>query len=333
MAEIIYEGGQRLLETLNQLLDLSKIEADKYEITWTNIDINEIINEVSKSFLKFAEKKNLFIKLNLFPNPIILKSDERMLRGILNNLINNALKFTETGGVKISTSVKSNNVEFDRSVVIEVIDSGIGIPEDKIELIFEEFRQISEGYARDFQGTGLGLTITKKLVELLHGNISVVSSQGDGSVFRIEFPLRKETITNDENNIASAAISESNFKHDFKIICLEDDKATRRIIKNYLVDIYPTYLASTNSDFLNEISNIQYDLILLDINLGTKQSGLDILKIVKNMSTYKDTPVIALTAYAMKGDHELFLSKGFTDYLSKPFTKDQLLTLIKSYHE
>ncbi len=186
MIESIHLGGKRLLQTLNQLLDLSRIEANKIELNLTEINVVPIIYASAKLFEAFAARKNLYIRVNVKKEKLLSILDENLLVQILNNLINNAIKFTESGGVTIEAEEET----FDNKnwIVINIIDTGIGIPKDGLKVIFEEFRQISEGINRSHEGTGLGLTISKKSIMLMNGEIEVESMLNKGSKFTVRFP-------------------------------------------------------------------------------------------------------------------------------------------------
>lgn len=186
MASAIYSSGRRLINTLNLILDLSRIEANKENLDVEKLEVVSIVNDVVEHFIPAAKQKGLDLRLINSNESLFAHLDERLFREILNNLINNAVKFTHVGGISVSLFNENEKI------IIKVLDTGIGIPKHSLGLIFEEFRQVSEGYGRSFEGTGLGLTITKKFVEKLNGKISVKSVLDEGSEFTIEFPLVKE---------------------------------------------------------------------------------------------------------------------------------------------
>ena len=189
MASAIYTSGQRLINTLNLILDLSRIEANKESLDIESLDVVSIIKDVVDHYSSAAWQRNLSLEFITRLDKIYSNLDERLFREVLNNLINNAIKFTNNGGITVSLSTDADKM------IIKVIDTGIGIPSESLGIIFEEFRQVSEGYGRNFEGTGLGLTITKKFVEKLGGTISVESKTDIGSEFTVVFPVRK-----DDNN-------------------------------------------------------------------------------------------------------------------------------------
>jgi len=325
MASTIHTSGKRLLETLNLLLSFSKTEAKKIDINYSEINLNNLINETIEFFKAYAESKNL--KLEFYDNHTNINTilDERLLRDILNNLINNAIKFTDKGGVIVDLTTHNNNI------IIKVTDSGIGIPENKHELIFEEFRQESEGLNRNFEGTGLGLTLTKKYAELMHGTITVDSVVGMGSVFTVTLPLRPHI---DEKNSSS----KHDRKKDYRIIpapsqkksvlLVENDRVSTMLIKTYLSKNYDIDSVSNGSEALNKTLQKRYDIILMDINLGEGLTGIETTQLIRKLDNYKDVPVVAVTAFALESDKDEFLRYGCTHYISKPFEQKELLTLL-----
>ena len=187
MAENIYDSGNRLTETVNLILELTTIEKDDFEIKYNPIDLGKEFTAVINSFKTSVQNKGLYLRTNIVPFDLKINVDAKTIRSILMRLINNAIKFTNEGGVLIDVSVSENFVE------IKVIDTGIGISKEHHQIIFEEFRQVSEGISRSFNGTGLGLYITKKLVDKCGGSISVESEIGKGSTFTVKLPLNNKS--------------------------------------------------------------------------------------------------------------------------------------------
>lgn len=185
MASIIFQSGNRLLETLNSILTISKIESEKLTINYSHFDLQNILKEVVALFQSLAIKKNITISTHCSHENMNIYSDSKIIREILNNLVNNAIKYTQSGSVIIQATI---NFELNK-LFLSVSDTGIGIPEDKMEIIFEEFRQVSEGLSRSFEGVGLGLAICKKYVQILKGSISVKSKINQGTTFIVEIPL------------------------------------------------------------------------------------------------------------------------------------------------
>ena len=184
MARYILATSSRMIETLSNILDLTKIEFDKEEITIDKINVNEIVREIHTEFQQSAKQKGLDFKIELPTEEIIIESDEKMIFSIINNLVSNAIKFTEKGFVKIELKKSENKI------ILGVSDSGIGIPKEKQDIVWDEFRQVSEGTTRKFQGSDLGLTIVKKYTEILGGEINMVSEVNAGTTFTIKLPMK-----------------------------------------------------------------------------------------------------------------------------------------------
>ena len=328
-SDCILKSGKRLMETLNLILDLSRIEAGKLEIKSSDVNIVSLTKEVFENYVAEAKKKNLLFSFITSSEKIISKVDDRMLWEAINNLINNAIKFTKKGGVTVE--VKTEKIKNKKKAVISVSDTGIGIPEDSINLIFEEFRQVSEGFGRGFQGTGLGLTITKNFVEKTGGIITVESEVGVGSVFKIEFPLLETDIieVEPEKETEVEEIPESE-KKNIHLLCVDDDVFTSKYINFILNKDYILSFAVDGKSALEMAKSHTFSLILMDINLGKGMDGVETTRKIRKLPGYEKVPVIAMTAFAMKGDWEDLLNDGMDDYISKPFKTLELKKIINT---
>ncbi len=332
MVKAIKISCKRLLETLNSILNLSRIEANKYDINISSVNLNKLVDEEYKLYYPVASSKNIYLNVYLPQNDIFIKSDEIILKTILSNLINNAIKFTNEGGVTISLEESHDN-----SVNILIKDTGIGISEQNQKVIFEEFRQVSEGLGRRFEGSGLGLTLVKKFVNLLKGDVFLMSEIGIGSEFKVNLPVT-ELLTEDDYNTAAIHTErrteflpireKKDLSMNKRILLVEDDVVNVSVIKIMLKKEFILDIARNGEKAIELASQNNYDLILMDINLGAGMNGLEVTKILKQMNKYARTPIIATTAYAMQGDEERFIETGCTDYISKPFTKEILLNKI-----
>lgn len=323
MADNVERGGNRLLQTVNLILDLSRIEANRMEINFVKCNVSEAAYEVYCTFSSAAKLKNIELDFTSEMNPIFVNIDEMHLASILNNIVNNAIKFTNQGTVSISVGVDGNNAVF------TISDTGIGIPEDKQSLVFNAFRQASEGISRSFDGTGLGLTLTKKFVLLMNGSIDMQSTPGKGTVFTITFPLYGEPEKVDENNKADFPVQISHT--DKNILIVEDDIRNFEVTSIFLKKFYACTHAENGNQALDLIKKEHFDIILLDINIGNGPDGLEILSQLKNIPGYQKVPVIAVTAFTMKQNIEEFLKNGFHQVLTKPFNPNILLYTIQKY--
>jgi len=332
-AEIIHKGGTRLMDTLNLILNISAIESDKINIELSDFDLISEIKEVVEVFEKTAIQKNLSLKIEPGFDSKFINSDKKIVHQILSNLVNNSIKYTFKGSIliKVDEVIKENKL----FAGIHVIDTGIGIPADKIDLIWEDFRQVSEGLSRGFEGTGLGLSITKRFVEKLGGEIFVETSlPGFGTTFTVLFPLNEiivappsdkvETVKKEYipvNKVESESLPNALF--------VDDDVMSIDLIKILIKPICNLDIAINGIEAIEKAKSRKYDIILMDINLGKDIDGLETTQLIRTIRGYEKTPVIAVTALAMKHDKEDFLNKGCTHYISKPFLREEFVSLIK----
>ncbi|MCX6162413.1 MAG: response regulator [Ignavibacteriae bacterium] len=348
MAELINESGKRLLNTLNQILDLSTLESQKKKADYTFTDINIIIKETILLFSAAAKEKNLKLAFESGIASLTAYTEPDLISNTLSNLLSNAIIYTKLGSV--SVSAKEEIINDENSIVIDVIDTGIGIEEENLEIIFDEFRQASEGLGRNFDGTGLGLALCRKYMKLLGGSVSVTSIPGKGSDFRMVIPknnvkedgsikseLEKSAVTallcksevnaeqdsgNKESRKKEPGIIKSEIRQ--KILYIENDKVCTHLAKCVLEKQYDFDTAVNGIEGIKKTMNNEYALILLDINLGKGITGTDALTEIKRNPYYKNIPVIAVTAFAQKRDEEEFREAGCTDYISKPFINEAL---------
>ncbi|MCX6204623.1 MAG: ATP-binding protein [Bacteroidetes bacterium] len=318
-ATIIKRSVNNLLVIINDILDFSKIQAGKLSIEEIAFDMRESLDAIRPLFAHRLEKKHLDFELNMDNKvPNFLIGDPYRLNQVLVNLVGNAIKFTEKGKIVLSVSMKN---ETGNSGVLRfsVKDSGIGIEEDKLKLVFESFSQASVDVARKYGGTGLGLTISKQLVELQNGNIWVTSKYGEGSEFIFELPYRFAA----ENDVTGMCrLNDLDFSKLLlgkKVLVAEDNSVNQFLIDHVLnsVGIFPTIVNNGQEAIEKLKKGKSFDVILMDLQMPI----LDGYKTTDFIRTElkNDTPIVAMTATAMKGEFEKCLEVGFTDYMSKPF--------------
>jgi PAS domain S-box-containing protein len=331
MADLILTSSKRLMETLNLILDLSSIEAGESGLELIDFDILVEINNSLNTFHPLALKKNLAVIVNCNYKYLQVHSSKKAVESILNNLISNAIKFTNEGSISITiNTVMENSFEW---VIIEVTDTGIGIDEKNYEHIFKEFRQVSEGFGRSHEGTGLGLTLTKKYVDIIGGSISLKSKINNGTTFTVRIPVitQKTKIMDSGIEKNYETINDKlmlSLKSTKKVLVVEDDMVSNYLVKKYLQNICEIDNAVNAKQAIEKAKMIQYDAILMDINLGKSENGIYATKQIRMFDNYKNIPIIAMTAYAMKGDKEEFIAGGCSHYISKPFYRDEFLKLI-----
>jgi len=323
--EAIRKSGYRLLQTLNDLMDLSIVDAEKTNITKKSFDIGFVTKMIFENAKNISDKKLAFIfeqkSENLFCN-----SDEGMYVKILNKLIDNAVKFTSKGFIKVS--LEKVEVEGKNYIQLNVIDTGIGISLEDMEVIFERFRQLSEGVRRDYEGVGIGLTIAKRIVERLGGTIKVFSKIGVGSEFSVLLPAFDDIVIHIPKELSEVETEKSFLKimqsREVKVLLVEDNEVDC-LYMNKLIGEYCSLTVVSDSHKAEKFYNIiKYDLIILDIQFTTGVNGVELLKEIKLSELNKNTPVIASTAMALSGDKEMLIWEGFDDYIKKPFNKNQL---------
>jgi PAS domain S-box-containing protein len=324
----IHTSGKRLLNTLNLILDLSKFEAEKFDVVLINTNIIHVVKNIVSEYSIFAEIKKIYLKTEIKEVEMYSLLDERVFRSIIGNLLDNAIKYTNKGGVTIVIDkLVKDNKEY---VEVKVKDTGIGIPEEYLNTIFEEFRQVSEGWSRSYEGTGLGLTIAKKYTDLLKGRIEVESKLNVGSTFSVILPLEKKPQSTEvEVSETNKKISKEYSGGKYNILLVDDDKNVFDLLSSFKE--FDFSYANNEMQALKFLKECKFSLVLLDINLGSGINGLDILKKIRQIPVCREVPVIAVTAYAMIGDKDRFINAGCDDYISKPFDKMEFYELMEKF--
>jgi len=323
----VQDSSRILLTIINDILDISKVEAGKLDIEYMPTDINALAKEVYNIFYHRAKSKslNLAIKVDSqIPNVLIL--DEVRTRQILYNLISNAIKFTEKGYVNVKITTSSNTKKNLINLIFEVQDSGIGMDEDQLERVFGAFTQHSYQSNKKYGGTGLGLSITKQLVELMNGVVSVKSTKNIGSTFTVTL---KDIKTSDENIIANNKQNREIIFQKATVLIVDDINLNRNLIKEYLKDT-PLILieAKNGKEAVEIVQNTHIDIILMDIKMPYK-NGYEATAEIKK---FKDIPIIAITASIMNGVNEKEKEKDiFTTLLFKPLKYDDLCDAMCKY--
>lgn len=314
--DIIYHSSGVLLSIINNVLDFSKIEAGKMTLEYTNVKIKDILEKKKLIFHQRLFEKN--ISLNVYFNknvPDIIYSDELKLKQILNNLINNAIKFTDYGGIHILIECKNNYIEF------SVRDTGIGISEDIQKTLFKPFVQGDNTLTRKYDGTGLGLSICKNIVNLLNGKILMKSTEGIGTTVTISIPLQfvKEIKDIKYNNIPSQIAPEIKPRTNEKlIVIIEDNKMNQIVTKKTLEKLYYTnYKIYENGQiFLDDLLNLEkVNLILMDLHMPI-MDGYTCTRKLRSLGY--EIPIVASTANAMTGEKEKCINIGMNDFMLKP---------------
>lgn len=331
--DAIISSGKNLMTLINDILDLSKIEADRIELQFEAVDIRKLFREVYQIFTLKANEKNLDYKFGIADNlPEELIMDEARIRQIMLNLIGNAVKFTDEGYVRIDISaVDPDEKKKQTGLMIEVSDSGIGIHEEEKELIFEAFRQQSGQSIKSYGGTGLGLTITKRLVEMMGGRIEVESEYQKGSVFRINLP--GISIAESSEEIVSQKIDNSDQIRftGATVLIAEADKQSRKLLREFLAGRNLDIIESTEGiETLEKILQVQPDIALLDMRLPGLD-GFQCIKKIKSTPEISEIPIVGLTSLVMESDLRKIEESGFDSYIKKPLLKKDLIEELKKH--
>lgn len=222
-------------------------------------------------------------------------------------------------------------MERDRErVYVHIKDTGVGIDASFLPHLFDEFRQESTGLSRSHEGNGLGLSITKRLTELLGGRIQVHSTKGHGSTFTVSFPLSDREILLEAGDGHQALNRAVEFPR-LQILLVEDNPDTAQLVEQLLVGVSRIWHATNGDEAVQMARDQVFDLVLMDINLGSGPNGAEVLVALRELDGYSEPPVIAITAYALPGDRERFLSAGFSAYLSKPFGAEELFAVVSKH--
>ena len=366
-AEIIYKSGTDLLDLINDILDISKVEAGKMNINITTISLKEISDKINFNFSRLAKEKGLYLNISLDKNlPLTIETDPQRIDQIIKNLISNSIKFTESGGIDVSFSRTKTGVIFSKcalrtnsSICISIKDTGIGIAKDKQATIFEAFRQADGSTSRRYGGTGLGLSISQELALLLGGEIQVESEEGKGSIFTLYIPCNEdsEQILNNKNqlklqkekrdDIFESKISEKiditidnkpgnqtenlNFFNK-NILIVDDDMRNSFALSKILEDRGMNVVKASNGQ--QAIEALEHgediDIVLMDIMMPVLD-GYEAMKIIRQKNEFSELPIIALTAKAMQADKNKCIACGANDYISKPVNIDKLFFSIEKF--
>jgi PAS domain S-box-containing protein len=321
--QAVTSSGQTLLALINDILDLSKIEAGKLSLEYDAIDIAVVLRDVRHIFSQKAEQKGLEFRLEIAPDmPATILLDEVRLRQILFNVVGNAIKFTERGHVVVRALVgedRGDSIE----LVLEVEDSGVGIAADEQQRIFEAFSQQSGQSTKKYGGTGLGLTITRRLVEMMRGRITIESTAGRGSLFRFSFPEIKKAGT---AAVATKVDEQAYDLADFEpctVLVADDIAMNRDLIRAFFFDTPHTLLEAVNGREALEIVRRQRpDVILMDVRMPV-MDGVQATRILKSDDALKNIPIIVVTASAMQSE-EVALKPLCDAFLRKPITRADL---------
>jgi PAS domain S-box-containing protein len=326
--KIIEKSGKRMLNIINDIISISKVESGQIEVTSSETNVNEQIEYLHTFFKPEASQKKIKLKLlkKLDSKHTFIHTDREKLYAILTNLIKNAIKFTNEGFIEFGCEKKGNYLEF------FVKDSGLGISDSQKKIIFERFRQANDVAGRTHEGSGLGLAISKAYVEMLGGKIWVESKESEGSAFYFTLPYLSEYIPSEKvvQEKTNPTATDENKINDLKVLIVEDDAISKLLITIAVKPFSKEILkVSTGYEAIEAChNNPDIDLVMMDINMP-EMGGYEATKQIRKFN--KDLIIIAQTANGMQSDHDNAIAAGCTDYISKPINISSLSTLIQKY--
>lgn len=334
LVDIISTSGDYLLAIINDILDFSKIESGQLNLEQSEFDLYQLVDEVVRTFKPRLENKPVEILSHLTADvPRYITGDQVRVRQIFNNLVGNAVKFTAAGSIRIEGSVESDS-ETSVKLKFDIIDTGIGIPPDRINLLFKVFSQVDPSTTRKYGGSGLGLAITKNLCELMNGSIAVKSEPGTGSDFFFTLTFQKAVSDHHppgpDNNQKSIQ-NEQRIK-EIKILLAEDNIINQKVAIMTLKKLGCRYDIAANGKLaLDMHKENNYDVILMDIQMP-EMDGIEATKMIRQheKETGKASPVkiIAMTANAMTTDQNLYRAEGMDGFIPKPFKPENLIEVL-----
>jgi two-component system, sensor histidine kinase len=325
-ANTIIRNGKQLLKIVDEILDISKVESARVSVEYVSFDPRQVIGDVSMLLQPLAMEKDIELKVEPCPElPSSVVSDPTRLRQILINVLGNAIKFTSQGTV--SLTVDAGSLAQEKMLLrFRIRDSGIGIQKQQAALLFKPFSQADGSTSRRFGGTGLGLYLSKKLAQILGGDLILETSEsGKGSTFLLTIPVTVSRILHASKSSQKSIVSQP--VHHLKILVVDDSLDNRVLLERYLSRLGHEIICAENGRQAVETAlGGEYDMVLMDIQMP-EMDGFQALEKLREKKYGK--PVVALTAYAMKGDREICLKKGFDDYLVKPVSRESLAEVLR----
>jgi signal transduction histidine kinase/CheY-like chemotaxis protein/HPt (histidine-containing phosphotransfer) domain-containing protein len=330
--EIAQRCAYSLLDLLNDILDLSKIEAGRMILEKVPFDLRSVAEDCVRAQGAKAQQKGITLRFECAADVTSVAGDPLRLRQIVANLLSNAIKFTEKGSVSVRQTVLAG-ADGKVTMVLDVVDTGAGIPAEKVPLIFEKFTQADSSISRKYGGTGLGLAITKRLVELQGGQIRVESRVGRGSTFTVEIPFETAPAAEQTAETRPERAPVVPAAKPAKLLVVEDNAVNQRVVlamlrkKNYAIDV-----ANNGQEALEKLEQAAepYNLILMDVQMPVLD-GLETTKAIRRNNDWNYLPIVAMTAHAMIGDRERCLQAGMNAYISKPVQQAGLIAIIEQY--
>ena len=330
---IANESSKRLNNLLTDILDLSKIEADTLELNEREFRLAEVMQSIEDIFNHACKNNVNSMNIHLGDQvPEVLIGDQTRLTQILFNLTGNAVKYTQNGEVNVQVSLLSRIDSEHCRILLNVADTGTGIPEEKLDQVFETFTQANESnscYTREYEGAGLGLPLVKRLVNLMGGNASIVSEQGQGTEVFVSLPFKIPKYLQQEN-MEVPQEQQNTVSRAVHVLLVDDEQTTQFFVQRLLEKHgYEVTVAENGEQALAKFYQNQFDCVLIDVQMPIMDGVEATRQIRTSTANFKNIPIIALTAYAMSGDRQKFLEAGMDDYIAKPMDQNELMQVLE----
>lgn len=327
----IQYSAKHLLGLINDLLDFSKIEAGKLDLDPQPFHLHQTLDNIHSIFKVNSDKKRIDFVYQMDRNvPDKVVGDAMRLTQVITNLLSNAVKFTKQGEITFQVEQLSNQGQT-HQILFKVTDTGIGIDQRTMNLLFQPFSQADASISKTFGGTGLGLTISKRLVELMDGSIEVTSKPGEGTSFKVVLPLQEqnhEVVNEAENNASPLSTPELHNRH---VLIVEDNQINQMIVEAFLSEYGASFDVAENGKIaLEKLQENHYDLVLMDVQMP-EMDGYEATRQIRRNPKWSDLPVVAMTANAFDSDIADAFSSGMNGHIAKPFKEDDLLATLMEY--
>ncbi|MFQ5570153.1 MAG: ATP-binding protein [Rhodothermales bacterium] len=302
--DIILRNGRRLMATLNSMVDLSKLHSNYLEMNPEVFNLVDEVKQVAQSLSTLAQEKELYLRLRATRPEVLVRLDRSSLYRVLEHLIGNAIKFTHTGGVIVEVHGDQESVH------VRVMDTGIGIRNEFLPFLFEEFNQESSGLSRNYEGTGIGLSVVKRMLDLMEGRINVDSEKGEGSMFTLTFPAAFPRMPGGARS---------------RVLVADESEEVHTFVEYVLAPYFDVEYAKDFASIVRRAQETQYAVVLLDPEFDDAPSAAEALSPIRDLNGYEKVPVVALDPHPVHGGEVQFLAVGYDDCLQKPLDKRLLL--------
>ncbi len=330
MLDEIRNASGHLLQIINDILDVSRIEAGKLQLQESDFSLHRLMKSIVAMVRPLAQDKGLLLDVDYLKAPNELFGDTVRLRQSLLNYIGNAIKFTEQGSVRVRVRVQDEHDSV-YTLLFEVEDTGVGISKENLDKIFLAFEQADSSNTKRYEGSGLGLAITQRLVELMGGTFGVQSELGKGSRFWFSVPLKQSQKAADSEADGDELSVEQGLRFNARVLLVEDNEINRQVASGLLANVGISVTTATNGqEALEEIEAQPFDLVLMDIQMPV-MNGLDATRALRSQEAYRDLPILALTANVFDDDRRLCLTVGMNDFVAKPLELNELYSALRRW--